>query len=164
MDHEPGESSAPLSARVDIVIEASPEIVYDLVTDITRMGEWSPECYRCAWLSEERRAVPGARFRGWNQFLRVFRWSRVCEVLTADPGRLLSFRTVPKGIFRDSTRWTFELTPEGDGTRLTQSYALEKPSRPVLWFDRISGHPEALEDGMNETLARIKETAERSPP
>lgn len=127
------------------------------------MGEWSPECYQCEWLVTETRAAPGARFRGWNRFLRVFRWSRVCEVLTADQGRLFSFRTVPKGVFRDSTRWTFELTPEKGRTRLTQSYVLEKPSRPVLWFDRISGHPEALEDGMKVTLARIKETAERSP-
>lgn len=35
MDHELDESSAPLGARVDTVIEASPEVVYDLVTDIT---------------------------------------------------------------------------------------------------------------------------------
>lgn len=152
--------TVPHRARVEEQIDAPPETVYDLVSDLTRMGEWSPECYRCEWLDAADEAVPGARFRGWNRFLRVFRWTRVCEVLVADRGRRFEFRTVPKGVFRDSTRWTFEFHPEGGGTRAAQHYVLEKPSRPVLWFDRVSGHPAALEAGMRETLTRIREAAE----
>jgi uncharacterized protein YndB with AHSA1/START domain len=58
-------------ARIEIA--ATPEQVYRLITDITRMGEWSPECYRCKWLSGSGAAVPGARFRGYNK-LGPFRW------------------------------------------------------------------------------------------
>lgn len=150
----------PHSARVEERVEAPAEAVYDLVSDITRMGEWSPECYRCEWVDDTNDAVPGGRFRGWNRFLKVLRWSRVCEVLVAERGRRFEFRTVPKGVFRDSTRWTFEFHPDDQGTRVVQRYMLEKPSRPVLLFDRISGHPAALEAGMRETLARVKAAAE----
>src|SRR5258708_35197745 len=55
-------------ARIDIA--ASPERVFGLITDVTRMGEWSPECYRCAWLDGASAAVPGARFRGYNRLGR----------------------------------------------------------------------------------------------
>lgn len=43
---------------------------------------------------------------------------------------------------------------------LVQRHVLEKPSRPILVFDRISGHLQALEDGMRQTLERIKERVE----
>lgn len=159
MSDEADAGGVPPDAACEVMVEAPPEVVYDLVSDITRMGEWSPECHRCRWVGEATTPVAGARFRGWNRF-RGLRWSRVCEVVTADRGREFSFRTVPKGVFRDSTRWTFEFHPEGSGTRLVQRYVVEKPSRPILLFDRISGHPQALEDGMRQTVERIKERAE----
>jgi Polyketide cyclase / dehydrase and lipid transport len=55
-------------------VDASPEVVYDLVTDVTRMGEWSPECVGCAWIDGANDPVPGARFRGRNRH-GLARWS-----------------------------------------------------------------------------------------
>lgn len=159
-EREASSGGIPHTARVEQKIEAPPETVYDLVSDVSRMGEWSPECYRCKWLDDVDEAVQGARFRGWNRFLGVVRWSRVCEVLIADRGRRFEFRTVSRGAFRDSTRWSFEFQPDNQGTQIVQRYVLEKPSRPVLLFDRMSGHSAALEAGMRETLDRIKTAAE----
>lgn len=34
-----------LIGQVQIHIEAPPEKIYTLVSDVARMGEWSPECY-----------------------------------------------------------------------------------------------------------------------
>ena len=58
-------------ARIEI--NASPLTVYHLVSDITRMGEWSAECYQCEWLDGATTAVPGARFRGHNRLGKI-RW------------------------------------------------------------------------------------------
>lgn len=55
------------TGQARIEIDASPQRVYELVSDITRMGEWSPECYRCEWLDGATTATVGARFRGHNR-------------------------------------------------------------------------------------------------
>jgi len=47
-----------------VTIEADRAVVYDLVSDITRMGTWSPECYHATWLTTPPRAFVGARFVG----------------------------------------------------------------------------------------------------
>ena len=57
-----------LTAAAEEVVAARPELVWDLVADITRVGGWSPECVRAAWLGEPGRPRPGARFTGHNRF------------------------------------------------------------------------------------------------
>ena len=37
--------------QVSAGIAADPEVVYDLISDITRMGEWSPETTSASWVS-----------------------------------------------------------------------------------------------------------------
>ena len=63
----------PQSGQATIEIAASPESVYDLIADITRMGEWSPECYRCEWAGELHEPVVGARFQGHNR-MGLIKW------------------------------------------------------------------------------------------
>jgi hypothetical protein len=63
-----------------------PEQVYRLITDITRTGEWSPECYRWKWLSGSGAAVPGARFRGYSK-LGPFWWHTTAVITAAEEGR-----------------------------------------------------------------------------
>ncbi len=41
------ERTEPHRAEIDI---DAPERVYALLADVTRMGEWSPECVRCQWM------------------------------------------------------------------------------------------------------------------
>lgn len=53
--------------RETIDILAPSGRVYDLISDITWMGHWSPECYRCVWLDGATGADVGARFRGYNR-------------------------------------------------------------------------------------------------
>lgn len=47
---------------VERVVAAEPERLYALIADVTRVGEWSPECHSCRWLGDVTEAEAGARF------------------------------------------------------------------------------------------------------
>jgi hypothetical protein len=133
-----------------------------MVSDVTRMGEWSPETVRCEWLDGATSATRGARFKGTNK-RGIFRWNTKPEVVTADRGREFSFVTKSIG---PSTKWTyrFESAPDG-GTTLVESFeALDDPSRAIAFVERrfmhIDDRKADLEAGMQRTLDRIKEVAE----
>jgi uncharacterized protein YndB with AHSA1/START domain len=107
--------------RASIEIAAPPQAVYDLIADVTRMGEWSPECYRCEWLDGASAATPGARFRGYNRIGR-FRWERTALICTAERGRKFTFETIDDRTHRHETRWQYAMEPSGSGTVLTESF------------------------------------------
>src|SRR6478752_667280 len=72
------------AGSVELVVAAPPAAVYELVSDVTRIGERSPECRSATWESGTPGTV-GAVFRGRNRWGWAARWSRRCEVTTADP-------------------------------------------------------------------------------
>jgi uncharacterized protein YndB with AHSA1/START domain len=112
----------PKSGQVSVEVDATPEQVWTLLTDITRAGEWSHETQGGEWLDGADGPAVGACFRGRNQNGRT-KWSRQCEVVAADAPRTISWRTVPtKVVYRDSTIWTYELEPTGTGCRITQRF------------------------------------------
>lgn len=121
------------SCEASTVVDAPVEAVWALVSDVARTGEWSVECRGAEWLDGASGPVKGARFRGRNR-RNATRWSRVCEVLEVDPARRLAWRTLPTRLLPDSTRWDFELTPAGTGTRLTER--MQVLQIPVL-YDRL---------------------------
>jgi hypothetical protein len=149
--------SVPTRAEISLEIDASPLAIYDLVADITRMGEWSPECTGCEWLTAER--GEGARFKGRNR-RGLARWSTVAQILIADRPRQLSFATLHKGF--PATRWTFDLEPMETQTRLTESF--EALRTPALFgiVERlvIRDRQQQLESGIGHTLHAIKAHAE----
>jgi len=57
-----------LTAAAEEAVAAPPELVWDLVADVIRVGGWSPECIRAVWLGEPGQPQPGARFTGHNRF------------------------------------------------------------------------------------------------
>lgn len=142
-------------------IAAPPDVVYRAVSDVTRTGEWSPECRRCEWVDGASGPAVGARFRGWNRSGLV-RWSRLVEVVDADPGREFAFRTLPDRINRDSTTWRFRLEPEDGGTVVTQSYEIhELPGFPINVVVRLFvRHHADMRPQMHETLERMKAVIE----
>ena len=144
-----------------IHIEAPPERVYELVSDVTRMGEWSPETYHCEWV-DGGGPVIGARFKGRNRRGRA-RWSNTLEVIAADPGREFAFRrdVLPCGV----CDWRYRIESEGGGTLLTESYEVVKPDWAITnWFNGlmlgVEDRDEDLAQGMATTLNRIKQAAE----
>jgi hypothetical protein len=128
------------SAQCAVHTESDPDAVWSIVRDVTRVGEWSHECVGAAWLNGATSAAPGARFRGRSR-AGVFRWGRVCEILSAEPYELV-WRTVPTTFYPDSTEWTIRLTPEGSGTRIEQSFQVVRSFKvlEVLYALAIPGH------------------------
>ncbi len=150
-----------LKGSAQVHIKASPERVYELVSDVTRMGEWSPECYRCRWLGETKGPVAGARFKGYNR-RGWLRWWTTCTVTEAEPGGAFAFEThsVPfKGM---QTRWRYQMEPSEGGTLLTESFRALWHFRIVirLAFGGSRRRQAQMEEGVRRTLDRIKAIAE----
>lgn len=144
-----------------IEIAASPEVVYDLITDVTRMGEWSPECYRCEWLDGATAAAPGVRFRGYNR-RGPLRWKRTAVVDTADRGREFGFTTLNDGADREETRWRYLMEASASGTLLSESFQFLWCSLPNRLVEALMPRGRQVNRGIDETLQRVKQTAEQS--
>lgn len=147
---------------VERLIPASAEEIYRVVTDVASAGERSEECRSAAWLpGGPQRAEVGARFRGHNRS-RLARWSRVCEVTEAEPGRRFAFRTLPERrdpSRADSTTWRFELVPQDGGTLVRHSYEITlMPLRPfkALYSVLLPQHKD-MRPAMAHTLDRLAE-------
>ena len=142
-------------------IKAPAEKVWSLVSDLPRMGEWSPENTGGRWLDGANGPSVGAKFRGSNaKGLR--RWSTTCLVTDATPGKRFAFE-VTYGRLAIST-WEYDLTGDGSSTRVTESWTDRRPawmklaSGPVMGVWDRSGHNR---HNMEETLASLKKAAER---
>lgn len=110
--------------EVSTRISASPQQVYELVSDVTRIPEWSPEVIACEWLDGATGPAPGVRFLARNR-RRWFSWSNRPVVDVADPPREFTVtRTEPGG---GSVRWSYRLTPDAEGTVVTLRYDVLQP-------------------------------------
>lgn len=139
---------------------APPEKVWELVTDVTRIGEFSPETFEGEWVDGATGPAVGARFRGHvrrNERGPVY-WTK-CVVTAAEPGREFAFDVLAGN--RPVNSWRYKLEPGGDGTDVTESYALANtlPTR-IYWalLGRLRGRTN--ERGMRQTLERIKKVVE----
>jgi uncharacterized protein YndB with AHSA1/START domain len=149
--------------EVTIEIDAPPTRVYDLVADITRMGDWSPECRRCRWVKGATGPVAGARFKARNKGRRGPSWFNTPTVTIAEPAREFAFNRSGPGI--GSYTWRYVFAPTATGTRLTESYDVERHLAGAMsWLTRkwvgSADRDDDLHDGMETTLARVKAAAE----
>lgn len=144
------------SAEAQVHIDADPELVWEVVANVTRQHHWSCETTRCEWLAPVQIAVLGARFRGNNR--RGFRrWTRTSEIVDLEPGRALAWQTLPSKLYPDSTRWHVTLQTEGSGTSVTESFRITKLPRSLeiflYWFN--PSHRDRHAD-LEQDLLRLK--------
>jgi len=149
----------PRRGDASIHIAAPPDLVYELVADVTRMGEWSPECYRCEWLDAATSASVGARFRGYNRRGR-YRWERTAIVQAADPGREFAFTTIDDRTGRHETNWQYTMESSRSGTLLSEGFEFLWCSFTNRAVEMFLPRGRQVQDGVEETLARIKHAAE----
>jgi hypothetical protein len=143
-----------------IVIARSPEDLYALVCDVTRMGEWSPVCKAC-WWDDGAGPQVGAWFSGRNE-QPDRTWKTRSQVVAAEPGREFAFM-----VGGDRVRWGYTLTPVDGGTRLTESWEF-LPAGIALFHELYGAQAEAqiarrtqdAHSGIPATLAAIKQAAE----
>ncbi|MGH9279256.1 MAG: SRPBCC family protein [Acidimicrobiales bacterium] len=151
-----------VSGQADVTIRTEPERLWTMVTNVTRMGEWSPETERAEWLDGASRPAVGARFRGYNRRGRS-KWSTTCEVIEAEPGRVFAFAVGKAN--KPETVWRYRFEAVDGGVRVTESFQLRKPlgflSRLVTRVTTgVKDRPADLEDGVRTTLAALKRAAE----
>ena len=145
-----------------IVINRSPEELYDMVADVTRMGEWSPVCKAC-WGDEGDGPRVGAVFTGRNE--RPERtWETRSEVVAADRGQEFAW-VVAQPPTR--ARWGYAFAPVEGGTEVTETWEL--PPEGSAFFEKMFGddaakeitvRSDAAQSGIGDTLAAMKKTAE----
>jgi uncharacterized protein YndB with AHSA1/START domain len=150
------------TGEATITVRAEPDRLWAMVTDVSRMGEWSPETERAEWLDGASEAVVGARFKGHNRRGKA-KWFTVCEVIEAEPGRVFAFAV--GGAAKPSTVWRYQFAPKPEGTEVTESFELTKAlgfsSRLLTRMTTgVRDRRADLEDGARTTLVALKQAAE----
>ena len=150
----------PLTQSVSIIIERAPEEVYDMVADVTRMGEWSPVCKACWWEQGDGPSV-GAVFAGRNETPERT-WEMKNRVVAADRGKEFAWE-----VQGTHARWGYTFAPVGGGTEVTERWDL--PAEGIEFFEermgddapaQIKAREQGAIVGMQQTLAAMKEAAE----
>lgn len=139
---------------------APAETVWAMVSDVTRMGEWSPENEGGRWLGGVTAPRPGAKFRSKNRIGKRS-WSTVATVVDAEPGHRFTFRISAGPVKVADWGYTFE--PTASGCRVTESWTDLRPG----WFKPIAKLITGVTDraahnrlGMEQTLARLAAAAQ----
>jgi len=145
-----------LQAEVDI--NAPVTTVWELVSDLKKMPQWSPQC---RWMKPIGQLRQGARTVNLNRRGLMF-WPTTCRITELVPEKKLAFK-----VNENNTVWTYELEPTEAGTRLVETRHAENGTTAVSNFlvqNMMGGVPsfeQELIDGMNASLSRIKAAAER---
>lgn len=146
-----------------IHVDATSQQVWDVVSDVTRTGQWSPECFRVDWLDGRDRArgpAVGARFRGCNRLRWVGVWCSRCTVTVCEPGRELTW-VVGDDPVSPNSRWTFSLTDaKNGGCTLTQRWVMLREPLVVQAYFALVRRADAMKAGSTTSLARIKALVE----
>jgi uncharacterized protein YndB with AHSA1/START domain len=152
-------SGADRELRAEATIAAPADRVWELLTDLPRMSDWSPELLRMFPLRPGGLRV-GQWYLGVNRRKAVV-WPTRSVVAVLEPGRSLAWDTRSSG-----ARWVWELAPDGDGTRVVhrrpvpRRLTLLSRAFAPLALGGSDEHADELEAGMAQTVARLKAAAE----
>jgi Polyketide cyclase / dehydrase and lipid transport len=156
-------STEPM-AEVTIHMAAAAETVWDLVSDLPRMGDWSPETARVEWIGGARGPMAGAKFRGHNQS-GTKKWATTGCIAEAERGRVISW-DVTTGPFAIA-RWAYRIAPTEDGgCDVTEQMFDHRSGLLKVLGPRVSGSShdgDHNRTGMEATLAKLKAAAEAEP-
>lgn len=143
-----------------VVVAQTPEVLYEMISDVTRMGEFSPTCRAC-WWDEGQGPTPGSWFTGRNETPERT-WETRSQVVVAEPGREFAFVVGESWV-----HWSYTFTSVEGGTRLTESWEF-LPAGLARFRERfgeqadaeIADRTRAAHSSIPVTLAAIKKAAE----
>jgi uncharacterized protein YndB with AHSA1/START domain len=141
-------------------IGAPAEKVWAMVSDMTRMGEWSPENERATWLRGATGPQPGATFSTGNRNGKK-KWKTAGTIVDAEPGRLLTFRITAAGFKVAEWRYAFETI--ATGCRVTETWIDQRGHIARVLGKPVSGVADRASHNrvtMRQTLERLKVAAE----
>jgi uncharacterized protein YndB with AHSA1/START domain len=145
------------NGSVTIHIDATPDKVWDLVSDVTKIGRYSPETFEAEWVDGATGPAVGAKFRGHvkrNGKGPIY-WT-TCIVTACEPGREFAFGVGPSEE-KALNVWRYVLEPSGTGTDVTESFQLaDKAMLNLYWTLFGWSRGKTNRNGMQKTLERIK--------
>ena len=143
-----------------ISVSAPADLLYDMISDVTRTGEFSPVCTSCWWDVAGGPRV-GAWFTGRNHNDERT-WETRSQVVVAVPAQEFAF--IVGGTF---VRWGYTLSPTAQGTEVTESWEFLPAGRAMFQerfgdnaADRIATATQAAREGIPLTLLALKRAAE----
>ena len=142
-------------------IGAPPSEVYAAISDVTRMGEWSEECYSCDWQEGFDAPIVGATFDGHNRH-GDHQWTTQGRVIEADPGRAFAFECSMMD-FHYST-WGYRIEPTKTGCKVTEWSEDLRPESVLEFSKQVSGVVDRVgrnRQTMSLTLERLAAALER---
>jgi uncharacterized protein YndB with AHSA1/START domain len=151
-----------MKGSVTVHMDAPPQRVWELVSDVTRIGSYSPETFEAEWTDGATGPAVGARFRGHvKRNGRGPTYWTSCVVTECVPGQSFAFGVGKPGKFLNT--WTYRMTASPDGgTDVTESYALAQNVGTKLYWALLGwARGTTNENGMRTTLERIKAEVER---
>jgi len=134
-------------------IKAPARDVWELVSDLPRMGEWSKENLGGKWLRRATGPATGASFRGANRN-GIRRWATKATVQDCTPGERFSFRVT--SVWIPVSEWAYDFEETATGCRVTESWVDRRPG----WFKPISTAATGVRDRDAHTRNGIAETLE----
>jgi uncharacterized protein YndB with AHSA1/START domain len=145
--------------EASVTIAAPPERVWDLVSDVTQMGRFSPSNTGAKWIGGATGPAVGAKFLGFNK-RGLARWITRCEVIQCEQPSRFAFRVTDNKL-----QWGFRIEPNGENSTLLTQWrnrteptpAMAKVAAKFLFRGKID---QEMNDGIRETLNAIKTAAE----
>lgn len=139
-------------------VNASPETVYHMVSDLPRMGEWSPACKQVVW-DEGAGPTVGSWFTGTN-VMPDRQWQTRSEVIAAEPGKELAW--IVGGKDAGTTHWRYTFTPKENGTDIEESWRLVRLNERLstLTQEGLEGLKERTSKSILDTLQNLKAAVE----
>ncbi|MCD2145331.1 SRPBCC family protein [Gordonia paraffinivorans] len=142
-----------------IEIDATPEQVWSVISDLERMGEWSPQC--------KKMIIRGGTVGLGTRTININRrgplvWPTTSKVVRFEPNREIAFR-----VAENHTVWSYTITPGDSGVTLTERREVNGSTTKIssILVDKLFGGVESFETelklGMAETLGKIKRAAEK---
>lgn len=140
-------------------VDASPDAVFALLTDLDRLPTLSPENERCEFLGGSTTIEVGATFRGYNR-AGDYEWHADCVVTELEAGRRFAYAVPPN--FEHATTWTYTIEPDtdGEGCTVTETFHAPLLGLPDIYPGRIEGRRDNLERACELTMANLKAALE----
>jgi hypothetical protein len=152
--------SEATGAKVDVelIVDKEPSAMWDLITDVARIGEWSPECKGGAWL-DGGTPQAGARFEGENHFGNGFIGTTTCVVTEAQRPSVFEYIVLDGSYSADSpgSIWRYELAPgEAPGQTTVYQRFVHGPGVTGL-SENVASHPEQAQQILQERLDQLRD-------
>jgi hypothetical protein len=150
---------------VELELDVTAERMWKVITDVTRIGEWSPECVHAAWLDEPG---VGARYEARNVFPHGFVGEVICEVTEMTAPKRFAWKVLNADDGDHGSSWSYELVDRGEKVLVRNVFRHEAgltglrvyvDENPAQAAEILEGRLQELRTNMTKTLRAMAASA-----